>query len=76
MKITVKDIVGTPIEYEIDSYVLSKLNGDDYGTGELERMDNEIHSLKTMCAQLLNVLAEKQLITTEDIEKIFNGFRY
>lgn len=52
--------------------VLRELDGSDYDKGQLETIDSTVDKTVDAFGRLLNVLAEKKILTAEEIAQVVN----
>jgi len=62
--------------HEIVYFVKGELDGSDYNQGQLETIDSTVDKTVEAFGRLLNILAEKKLLTAGDITRIVSIYDY
>ena len=74
MKITTENY-GTKREYtSLEEYAKCRLDGDDYGMGQMEATTATAENNSKAIGRLLDLLADKSLITAEEAATIVEGY--
>ena len=58
----------------VQNYVINRLDGSDYGRGELETIKTTLENQSESIARLIDLLATKEQLSARDVEMVVTGY--
>lgn len=63
------------IEYTLEEFVQKELDGNDYGIGSIEALEQTGENVVNAFTRLLKIMSEQDVLTQSDIEMIVRGYK-